>query len=252
MTNLNTRFIGKVLLAFPELESTQAYAQELLSNSRPEEGTVIRTSYQTKGKGLLRNTWESEAGKNLLFTVLFYPTFLPLNRAFLLSQAMALGVRDWVSRHVAEHVQVKWPNDIYIGEKKVAGILIQNGLSGTRLVYTMVGIGININQTEFPAELPNPGSLTLATGKTFDLDLCLSELCWHLGYWYLQLQAGDWSAVHTDYLRQLYGYGELRTFGRPDGSQFQGRITGIAENGHLVIESGGKVFNFEMKEVRFI
>lgn len=251
MTNLNTHLIGKVLHAFPELESTQTYGQELLANSSPEEGTVILASYQTKGKGLYRNTWESERDKNLLFSLILFPAFLPVNRAFLLSQAMALGVRDWVGRHVPGQVQVKWPNDIYIGEKKAAGILIQNALSGTRIVHTLVGVGINVNQTDFSPGLPNPISIAQATGKGFDLERSLSEVCWHLEYWYLQLKAGDWGSVHTDYLKQLYGYGELRSFVRRDGAEFQGRITGTAENGNLMIESGGKVFQFEMKEVSF-
>lgn len=251
MTNINTHFVGKVLLAFTELESTQDYAQELLIHSKPKEGTLIRTDFQTKGKGLLRNTWESERAKNLLFSVILFPTFLPLHKAFLLSEALALGVRDWVARHATE-VQVKWPNDIYIGDKKTAGMLIQNALSGTKLVHTIVGVGLNINQTDFSPELPNPCSLALATGQTFDLDESLSVLCGHLEYWYLQLKEGNWDAVHAEYLKQLYGFGVERTFARLDGSQFHGRIKGVAENGHLQIESEGKVRAFEMKEIRFI
>lgn len=140
---------------------------------------------------------------------------------------------------------------ISISEKKVAGILIQNAFSGTKIVHTVVGIGINVNQTEFPPELPNPVSMAGAVGTAFDLERSLKEVCWHLEYWYLQLKAGDWGAVHTDYLRQLYGFGEQRSFIRRDGTEIQGRITGIAENGHILIESAGKVFSFEMKEIQF-
>jgi len=250
LTNINADFVGKVLLTFTELESTQNYAQELLLRSEPEEGTLVRAAYQTEGKGLLRNRWESERGKNLLLSVIFYPSFLPVQRTFLLSQAMALGVQNWMERYAAP-AKVKWPNDIYIGKKKIAGMLIQNALSGAKLVHSIVGLGVNMNQTEFSPELPNPGSLALETGQTFDLDETLSSLCQHLEYWYLRLKKGQWEEIHAEYVMRLYGFGEIRTFARKNGTRFQGRIVGVAQNGYLQVETENGLQEFEMKEIRF-
>jgi BirA family biotin operon repressor/biotin-[acetyl-CoA-carboxylase] ligase len=249
LTNLNTQIIGKVLHSFAELDSTQDQAHILLSQSRPPEGTIITAAFQRKGKGLMQNTWSSDAGRNLLFSLILYPSFLQVNRAFLLSQAMALAVRDWVGRY-ARPAQVKWPNDVYIGHKKVAGMLIQNALSGSRIQSSIIGVGLNLNQTEFPEGLPNPGSILGETGVELDPERALSELCWHLEYWYLQLQSGEWSGIHSDYLNQLYAFGELRTFIRRDGTQFLGRIAGVEENGYLLIDQGGRREAFEVKEVQ--
>jgi len=250
--HLNTNLIGKVLLRFAELESTQTYAQELLARTVPEEGTLVAASYQRAGKGLLRNRWESEPGKNLLFSLILYPGFLPLGRAFLFSQTMALGVRDWVGLYLGDRARIKWPNDIYIDEGKVAGMLIQNSLSGSLIQHSVVGIGINVNQTDFPAGLPNPVSMKAAAGRDFDLEECLSGLCQRLEHWYLRLKDGNRELIGEEYLRHLYGLGEWRTFADREGSRFQGRISGVAENGYLLVDTAEGLRSFEAKELRFV
>ncbi|MBK7337406.1 MAG: biotin--[acetyl-CoA-carboxylase] ligase [Saprospirales bacterium] len=250
MSNLNTHFVGKVLLPFEELDSTQTYAQNLLSRSRPAEGTLVTASSQSSGKGLLHNRWESAPGQNLLLSLILYPDFLPLSRAFLLSQAMALGVRDWAHRYAGARARVKWPNDLYIGDKKVGGILIQNAVSDKHIGHSVVGIGINVNQTVFPPELPNPGSIKGETGLELDLKTALNELCECLEQRYLDLREGAWLAIQEEYLRQLYGFGETRTFLRPDGEPFSGKITGVLENGYLQLQTDKGLESFEVKEIQ--
>ncbi len=250
MNNLNANFIGKVLLRYKELESTQEYAHELLSGFSPEEGTVVAAAWQRKGRGMMQNRWESEPGQNLLFSLILYPVFLPIGRSFLLSQAMALGVRDWVGTYLGG-AAVKWPNDVYCGDKKVAGILIQNALSGANIQHSVVGVGLNVNQTDFPEHVPNPGSMKGESGATFDIDRSLEELLGSLDRRYLQLKEGDWAGLETAYLQHLYGLGQPRTFARRDGSTFQGRITGVAENGFLLIDTREGQEAFEVKEVQF-
>lgn len=223
----------------------------MLSGFSPEEGTVIVAGYQRKGRGMMQNRWESEPGQNLLFSLILYPVFLPLGRSFLLSQAMALGVRDWVGGYIGG-AMVKWPNDVYCGGKKVAGILIQNALSGSYIQHSVVGVGLNVNQTEFPEHVPNPGSMKGECGATFDIDRSLEELCGCLDRRYLQLKEGGWAGLEADYLRHLYGLGQLRTFARRDSSTFQGRIAGVAENGFLLIDTGERQEAFEVKEVKFL
>lgn len=250
MTYLNTRFLGKVLLRFPELDSTQDFAQQLLAEGLPEEGTLVMASHQTRGKGLLTNRWESEPGQNLLLSIILYPTFLPLKQSFLFSQAIGLGVRDWVGQHIPD-ARVKWPNDVYAGDKKLAGVLVQNSLSGAKIQNTVVGIGLNLNQTRFPEHLPNPTSLKGETGVDFDPDHALNGLCQSLEYWYLRLKNGEWGEIQNEYLRHLYGLGEWRTFGRRDGSTFRGRIMGVEENGYLSVDLGERKESFEVKEILF-
>lgn len=250
--HLNTNLIGKVLLTFPELNSTQTYAQELLTRTVPEEGTLVTTSFQRAGKGLLRNSWESEAGKNLLISLILYPGFLPLNQAFLFSQAMAIGVREWVGGYLGDRARIKWPNDVYIDDGKAAGMLIQNSLSGNRIQHSVVGVGINVNQTAFPAGIPNPVSLKGATGRDFDLEECLAGLCARLEDWYLRLKEGHWENIRKEYLRHLYGMGESRTFADRAGNRFEGRIEGVAENGYLLVGTAQGLRSFEVKELQFV
>jgi BirA family transcriptional regulator, biotin operon repressor / biotin---[acetyl-CoA-carboxylase] ligase len=252
LSNFNTEFVGKVRHTFTELESTQVFAQELLAQSRPEEGVLVVAAYQKTGKGLLRNRWESEPGKNLLFSLILYPTFLPLKRSFLLSQALALGVRDWIGEKIGPDVWVKWPNDIYAGDKKVAGMLIQNALLGAAIQSSIAGIGINVNQRDFPPGLPNPASLFTESGRLFGLETSLNELCASLERWYLRLKKGEFDAIQAAYLHHLYGFGQQRAFARPDGAQFEGIIAGVGENGYLLVDTGGQTEAFEVKEIKFI
>ena len=249
---LNTQFLGKVLLRFEELDSTQTFAQELLKGQPPPaEGTVVIASFQWAGKGFLKNKWESAAGKNLLLSLIVYPGFLPVGRAFLLSQAIGLGLRDWVSRYIEDRTRIKWPNDIYIGNKKIAGVLIQNSLSGAKIQHSVVGIGINVNQTEFPAYLPNPCSLKGETGLDLDLEECLAGLLENLERRYLQLKNGNWQGIAEDYHHYLYGIGERRHFIGPGGKVFEGRIDGVGENGYLLVFADGQLKSFEIKELQF-
>ena len=132
MRNKNTLFIGKVFQHFASLESTNQYAVDLISKSKPIEGTVISTFNQTKGRGQIGSTWESAIGKNITLSVILYPSFLPIQKQFYLNQIVALAVKDLLQAYTSKVVQVKWPNDVYIHEHKTAGILIQNSVSGKK------------------------------------------------------------------------------------------------------------------------
>lgn len=252
MSKFNANFIGKVRHTFKELESTQTFAQEWLARSRPEEGALVAAGYQSLGRGLLKNRWESEPGQNLLFSFILYPDFLPLKRSFLLSQALALGLREWIGERLQVPALVKWPNDVYAGDKKVAGILIQNALSGSVIQSSIAGAGVNVNQRTFPPELPNPASLFTLSGRNFDLETSLDEICVHLENWYLLLKTGEWKRIEEEYMKYLYAYGEWRSFARADGSRFEGRIVEVAENGYLRVETEGRIFAFEVKELQFL
>ncbi|MEO0875802.1 MAG: biotin--[acetyl-CoA-carboxylase] ligase, partial [Bacteroidota bacterium] len=167
--NLNTLFVGNVVQHFEVLPSTNAYATELLAKTAPNEGTVISAAYQEAGRGQIGSSWTASAGENLLLSVILYPRWLVAQQQFLLSRAVALAVADTITHYVDGQAQVKWPNDVYFGDKKLAGILIQNSLSGKYLQWSVVGIGLNVNEAAFPVDLPKAGSLFLSAGQKFDL-----------------------------------------------------------------------------------
>ncbi len=248
----NTLFVGKVLHEFPSLPSTSLYAQELLSKSKPSEGTVISAVHQTAGRGQIGSSWETEAGLNITLSVIFYPRFLPTYRQFSLTQAVALSVRDLIARYTEKPVKVKWPNDIYIGNGKVAGILIQTTLNQKGFRSCIVGVGINVNQESFSPLLPNPTSLYLETGVAQSLPVLREAYCQALEHRYLQLKKGRWPAIGEEYHQHLYRRGERALFERPDGEQFSGTVKGVNASGQLLVLHDDGEEAFHLKQVKMV
>ncbi len=247
--NNNTLFIGKVLKEFEQLDSTNLYAQSIINESKPIEGTVICAKSQVAGRGQMGNRWLSEAEKNITLSVILYPSFLNIEKQFWLNKCIALGIFDFVSNHFPNHTYIKWPNDIYIKNKKVGGILIQNNLKGFQIKHSIIGIGINVNQQKFPKALPNPTSFFIEEGKTFDISTLQQSLFYTLEKRYLQLRNEDLNNLHTDYLKSLYNYQQEAIFQYPKGNCFKGRIIGISEIGKLQIAHGKEIEEFGIKEI---
>lgn len=254
MQEQNTLFIGKVLLHHEELPSTNTYAQELLAKSKPIEGTVISTFRQPQGRGQVGSKWESEPDKNITMSVILYPSFLPPWQNFALNKAVALAVRHFIAELLPDQlVSVKWPNDIYVGTRKICGILIQNSLNRNALASSIVGIGINVNQTIFSKDIPNPSSLQLENGKEYDLSSLIPKLCWHLEAMYLRLKSGHFAILDAEYLQHLYRYQAATIFQRINGTVFWGKISGISSTGQLLVthEEGGEEA-FDLKEIKIV
>ena len=252
-TKNNTLFVGKVLLQMEELDSTNSYALELLSKNKPSEGTVISARNQTQGRGQIGSSWESEAGKNLTFSLILYPTFLTIKQQFLLNQVISLSLYDFISKKISNEVKIKWPNDIYVRNKKVAGTLIQNILSANKFQTSIIGIGVNINQTNFLSDAPNPTSLKIEAGKEFDLRDTIEALCGDIEKRYLQLRSDKSTIIQKDYLANLYRYQEAAIYQRLDnGEVFSGKIVGIEESGKLMIDHAKGQSSFSIKEVKFL
>ncbi|NJN77979.1 MAG: biotin--[acetyl-CoA-carboxylase] ligase, partial [Saprospiraceae bacterium] len=210
----------------------------------------MSASNQIAGRGQHDSIWESNANQNLTLSVIFYPTFLLPKHQFWLSQAVALGVRDFIAENTDKKVSIKWSNDIYIEHKKVAGILIQNSISGTSIMNSVVGIGVNINQSEFGFEgSQRATSLFLETNKIQKLELMRYELCWHIEMRYLQLKRNHIHQIQSDYMDVLYQYQERKEYELPTGERFTGTIEGISPNGQLVINRNGDLLKFNVKEV---
>jgi BirA family transcriptional regulator, biotin operon repressor / biotin---[acetyl-CoA-carboxylase] ligase len=248
----NTLFVGKAVVDLPEVASTNDHALALLAKSKPVEGTVISTFCQTAGRGQIGSRWESEPGKNISLSAIFYPDFLDVKDQFLLNVFTSLAVFDFVKNCLPDRpVSIKWPNDIYVGARKIAGILLQNSLINTQIRSTVVGIGININQAEFVTNPPNPTSMRLEADHDFPLPDLVAYLCEFLESRYLQLKAGKIVPLQQDYLHHLYRFRQLAKYQRPSGGPFEGTIIGIDEIGRLKMDVGGKVEVFDLKEIRF-
>lgn len=255
----NTLFTGKVYQCFDELSSTNDYVLDLLAKSKPPEGIAIRAATQSAGRGQYGSRWESESGQNLTLSVLFYPNWLKVNEQFFLSMAVALAVRDTVEacggkahKHLPSlsPITVKWPNDVYCGSEKVAGILLQNTIQGQQLQASVVGIGLNVNQCVFDKTLPNPSSMARVFKTRFDLDEVMGLLFENLEKRYLHLKAGHKNLLKTTYESALFRKEALSDFTLADGSRFKGTILGVSDQGHLCIQTANGIHQFETKAVK--
>jgi len=169
--------IFNMIISLEEVDSTNNYAKLLLSKEEVKEGTLIRTRFQTTGRGQHQNRWESERDANLTFSLLLHPYVLPADEPFFLSQITALGVVDFLSSsYELENLSIKWPNDIYWKDKKIGGILIENLLSGQLIAHSILGVGVNINQTVFGGDVPNPVSVKQITGNDHDLETAYQKI----------------------------------------------------------------------------
>lgn len=252
MPNKNTLFVGKVLRRFTALPSTNEYLANCLISERPGEGTAIVADHQTAGRGQMGNTWDTEPGQNLTLSVVFYPGFLLARDQFYLNQAVALAVRDALANVTEKPVKIKWPNDILIGKRKICGILIQNSLSGPNIQSSIIGIGINVNQKEFAGQLSRASSLCLETGHEVDLDDLMYSLFSFLESWYLRLRQGRTKEIQSVYLKHLFQKGERCPYTYRDGRSFYGTILGVDPAGKLMIETGGRVELFAIKDVVYV
>ena len=245
--------IGNNHIRLNRVNSTNKYAVDMIAKSKPIEGTVISASFQYEGRGQIGRFWESEAEKNITCSTILRPDFLEAADQFQLNIAISLAVHDFISHFLTtKEVKIKWPNDIYVEDKKIAGILLQNSLIGKTVSSTIVGTGININQTIFSVDLPNPTSFAIEVGIEQDLEIMFAWLFRFLTKRYLQLKNGQIHSLKSEYLESLYRKGIWADFKNESDEIWKGKILGVDESGRLQIENREgelKVFNF--REVRY-
>lgn len=253
MSNTKIQFIGRVIRHFETLDSTNSYANILLSKSKPEEGTVISTYNQYAGRGQIGSKWESEPGKNISLSIILYPHFLKPQEQFHLNRAISLGVHAFIESHLSgQTTKIKWPNDIYVNDRKIAGILIQNSINQRFIQYSIIGIGVNINQTIFSKFVPNPTSFTLETGKEFPLPFLIQDLCSHLDHYYKILIRKELAELSQLYLGRLFRVAQNSKFMDAKGEVFLGTITGVTDFGQLEVEINKQKMYFATKEITFL
>ena len=236
------------IIRLTETDSTNNYLREWSVKDKLPEGSLVIADFQTAGKGQVGNSWESEAGKNLMFSLLLYPDFLPANRQFLISQIASLSVKETLEDYT-DSVTVKWPSDIYWKDRKICGMLIENDLSGQHLYCSIIGIGLNINQEFFRSDAPNPVSLIQITGKTYDREVVLSRfLRIFFRYYFLLLQERE-EEIRAAYMAALYRGDGYYPYADGNG-RFEARIHAIEPTGHLILQlRSGEQRRYAFKEV---
>ena len=236
--------------------STNTYLRELNGGDPDYDYEVAVASFQTAGRGQKGNTWESEAGKNLLFSILAHPQGIKVQEQFYISEAIALAVSDsviaFIGPEYADGVSVKWSNDVYWNDFKMAGILIENTLQGDRILDTVAGVGLDVNQDVFVSDAPNPISMRNITGREFDLDALLNDIVDRfIGY----MEAGTTELRNkTDklYRSRLYRREGYHKF-RDENGIFEACIEGIRPDGCLMLQTrNGEHRTYEFKQVQFV
>lgn len=239
---------GFEVFEYEEVESTNTLA-ESFAVSELKDKQVLLTYHQTQGRGQLGNKWESETGQNISMTIVFKPAQLEAGKQFAVSMVIALGCFDFVCRYV-DGCSVKWPNDIYVNDRKIAGILIEHRIGGMYIQNSLCGIGLNINQEVFRSDAPNPVSLLQLTGKKIPLKTALAELLECIGKRYVQV--GEYELLEAGFMQHIYRAQGIFDWEDENG-KFRASVDGVDEYGRLILkdsEDKERVYGF--KEVKYI
>ncbi|ADR21820.1 biotin--[acetyl-CoA-carboxylase] ligase [Marivirga tractuosa] len=243
--------MGKQFISLPSCHSTNDLMAQMSAKNQLYEGAIIITKHQTKGKGQRGNQWNSPDGENLTFSIFLKPQFLKAAQQFELNRMVSLALLD-VVKSLSDEVKVfvKWPNDLIVNKKKVAGILIENSINQNGISESIVGIGLNVNQME--NILPTATSLAQQFDKNFNLDKILLDIVQRLEHYYLILRSGDFRFIHQLYESNLYLKDKVAFYEDASG-KFNGIIRKVYPDGVLEIEDeSGIIKKFHFKEVRLL
>ncbi|MCU4155260.1 biotin--[acetyl-CoA-carboxylase] ligase [Carboxylicivirga sp. A043] len=245
-------YSAPAFLVYPELESTNTELKRLLNEKKLPEYSVVITPHQTAGRGQVGNGWESELNKNLTFSLLLRPTFLEPHLQFYISKIISLAIVDTIKQVAEIEACIKWPNDIYVNDSKICGILIENSILGSQLDYCIAGIGLNVSQEHFTSDAPNPISLKQLTSKDFNLELVLEQLLENIEQRYHQLEINRLDLINNDYFNAIYRKNGYHAF-RDEKGEFEACIDTINEMGLLtLVDKSGKQREYAFKEVSFV
>ena len=236
---------------FAQLDSTNAFLQRQQSEC-DIRNWVVSADEQTAGKGMGNNGWESEVGKNLTFSLAVDMGFLPAERLFLLSKAVPLGIIEVLDELLpAEKLSIKWPNDIFYENRKLAGILINSTIKASMMDISIIGIGLNINQMQFQDWPTHPISLKMISGKDFDLQPLLEQIAEHIIMKVEQLKTGP-TSIEQDYLKRLFRYHTWADY-EVDREVLRLFMTGIDQFGRLqLVDEQQTSYTFDIKEIKFV
>ncbi len=233
------------------LESTNEELKKIAQKEDLPNFSCVITDNQTAGKGQIGNKWESEPNKNLTFSILLHPTTLPILKQFLLSKMVSVAIAQTLEQYVAD-VSIKWPNDIYVGDKKICGILIENSIMGDKIHQSIIGIGLNVNQTLFLSDAPNPVSLKMISNNEYHLEDILLQILEQIEIRFAQLLAGCTNTISHIYFDKLFrreGYFPYKDI----NGVFVAKIEEVKDFGFLVLKrKDGTISEYAFKEIQFI
>jgi BirA family transcriptional regulator, biotin operon repressor / biotin---[acetyl-CoA-carboxylase] ligase len=227
---------GNQLIVFDELESTNDYAIGLLSHQHPQDGTVVFARHQTKGRGQRNRIWLTESGKNLTFSVIWKPHALDVKQSFLLIQSVAVAISDYLEQIGLSHIGIKWPNDVYVNNRKIAGILMESSVKNNFLSWVVTGVGLNVNQTKFPPELGQATSILLEKDEILGVETVLHDLLKAMDKWHIKLKTAQHSEIQQVYKSRLWGLNrEVEFYLAENKTPQTGAICGVDELGRIVL-----------------
>jgi BirA family biotin operon repressor/biotin-[acetyl-CoA-carboxylase] ligase len=247
---LKGQIIGGHYLFIPQVASTNSYCKELLnSNTPPPEGLVIQAGHQTQGKGQMGNAWLVGANKNLTYSCIIYPSFISPTEQFYLNMAVSLSVAELLDEYIG-NAKIKWPNDIYINNKKIGGILIENSLMGNKIQSSIIGIGININQNSFEG-LPHATSLFMELGVEYPLTYMLQQWCALFEGYLALLKSRSFGSLTKLYLQRMWQHNKTVHYHK-NNILHTGIIKGVNPLGQLLIDENGEQVVYNFKEISFV
>ncbi len=238
------------IIRLEEIDSTNRYLKNYREEG-DEEMIVAVADYQAAGKGQGTHTWESEKGKNLLFSIKVYPHWIPVRRQFVLSMAGALAVKDALDSYV-ENITLKWPNDVYWNDKKISGTLIENTIDSKGIKSCVFGIGLNVNQLVFHSDAPNPVSLAKILGHEVDRDEVLKKILDGFEKYYELLRRADYMDVSGIYHLSLYRRKGFHPY-RDANGEFEGALVEVEDDGHLILhDRQGRIRSYAFGEISIV
>lgn len=245
-----SNIIGHKIIFEKEVDSTNSWIKKNSNDFSNKNGLIIWADTQTNGRGQGSNRWESEKGKNLTFSFIIEPNKLEVMSQFLVSKFVSIAIAKFVSNYT-KNVSIKWPNDIYVGDNKIAGVLIENTISGQYIFQSIIGIGLNVNQEIFSENIPNPISLKQLTNQEIKLDDSLNRLCKELDLCFKLLENKQYKKLDAAYHKQLYRLNQNSKF-KIEENIVEAKIKGVDEFGCLMLEYDNKIEAFQHHEVKMI
>ena len=245
---MNDYIIGNQVIKVNSIDSTNNYAAKLLNQTKVPFGSVIMAYYQTSGRGQRNSLWNSVNGNNLLISIILDLSSIPPEKIFYLSKLVALAIKSSVENITGIEVMLKWPNDILINKKKVAGVLIENQWKDKKIASSIVGIGLNVNQIDF-SEIKSATSLKIVTSKNYELNVVLKLLCDKLNIYYKKLINLDYKTIDDEYHKCLINVNSWCDF-RDNNKTFNALVKGVNEQGELILEfRNGSIKAYELKQI---
>jgi len=240
------------IIKLDAIDSTNAFLRQKSSVDNMEDYTIVMANHQTKGRGQMGTLWDSQASKNLTVSVYKDVSFLDVEFAFFISVVTSLAIIKTLQGFLIPKLSIKWPNDILSENKKICGVLIENVIKQDRLDASIIGIGININQTEF-RNLPNASSLKIISGTFYNLDEVLQIMVSHLKSYFSMLNSGEFEALKAEYEALLFRKNKPSTFKDAEDVVFSGFIKSISNTGSLqVLLEDNIIKEFDFKEISLL